>query len=364
MLRYLETFFDQIQFRIAVKAAVAATLSLVLGVLFGHLFDRPDTLVSGLWTVLSSIVVVNAYLGGTYIAAVIRFLGTLVGAVVAGLCITTMGSSAPVVGLGVFLTVVICSLLRLKESVRIASITTALIMILSASQPTLSPWLFGFFRFVDSTMGIIIAVIVAHTLWPTQATRKVRVNMVNIMQKMRSCYLQSSGLQAQDEVSYPLLKNEITALLAETRDHIKASRIEIRTRSSLEDWNFLLDHLYDLFDAVVMLGEVDKTTLEGLFDPQLKGETEETLQRLDKAMMELITVLAMRKEGERSVNLKTTFAEVESRLQAFRERRKGPHFGLKAAEGFFVFYYSLRHIGDELLKLDERLHGLYGDSEV
>ena len=108
---------DSLQLDFALKIGVAATIGLFLGVGFSQILDRPDALVSGMWTVVTAILVVQAHLGGTYIAASVRFLGTVIGTVMAGLCTTFLGSNAISLGISNFITVAFCYLVNLKDSV-------------------------------------------------------------------------------------------------------------------------------------------------------------------------------------------------------------------------------------------------------
>ena len=39
--------------------------------------------------------------------------------------------------------------------------------------PFCNPWLFGLYRFLDSCLGILVAVIIAHLLWPLKISQKI-----------------------------------------------------------------------------------------------------------------------------------------------------------------------------------------------
>ncbi|MEC7840183.1 MAG: FUSC family protein [Chlamydiota bacterium] len=353
---------ERLQFRMAVKAGIAATLGLFLGVGFSQIFDRPDSLVSGVWTVITAIVVVQAYLGGTYHAAWIRFLGTFIGSFIGSLCTVLWGSNALTLGISVFGTVIVCSLFNLKESVRIASISVAVLNLLWGLRPEISPWTFGVFRFVDSCIGILIAVFVAHTVWPTQATRKVRLNMVLILEKLNRLMRSSASLEGKSLMqvrSTDNLMREIVELLRQSREHLEESRIEIRTKTSLQDWLFLIEHLEDAFEIVTNMNSVAKDRLKDIFDQELSTITTRFVKNLGKAVDEIARSLRLRKVVEHPVDVLAGIDQLSDDLERFREVQMSTKLPIKDAEAFFVYFYSLKALGEVVVKMDAKTYGLY-----
>jgi uncharacterized membrane protein YgaE (UPF0421/DUF939 family) len=355
-------FLETIQLRMAVKAGLAATLGLFFGVGFSQVLDRPDSLVSGLWTVITAIVVVQAYLGGTYQAAWIRFLGTFIGSVIGCVCAIIFGSNALSLGFSVFCTVAVCSALNLKDSVRIASISVAVLIVFWGLKPDISPWTFAFFRFMDSCVGILIAVVVAHTVWPTQATKKVRLNIVVILRNLRQLLHVSVRFDSSNSKQvrgYENTMRETVELMRQTRMYLDESRIEIRTRSSLRDWIYLLEHLEDAYDVITNLHGVNKGNLKSIFDQQISQSTHECICSLDKAFEELSETLQERHVIGQPVNVLGALEKLQEDLQCFREMQITKKLPIEDAENFFVFFYSLKALADEVIKIDTKIHNLY-----
>lgn len=355
-------FLETIQFRMAVKAGLAATLGLFFGVGFSQVLDRPDSLVSGLWTVITAIVVVQAYLGGTYQAAWVRFLGTFVGSVIGCLCTIVLGSNAISLGFSVFGTIAVCSALNLKDSVRIASISVAVLMVLWGLRPDISPWTFAIFRFMDSCIGILIAVIVAHTVWPTQATRKVRLNIVAIIKNMRKLFqtaVKFDHVNAKHLRSYENTMRETVELLRQSRAYLDESRVEIRTRSSLRDWVFLLEHLEDTCDVITTLHGVKKGHLKSIFDAKVSQSTHNCIQSLELAMGELAETLNERHTVGQPINVLRALEQLQDDLKTFREMQITRKLPIEDAESFFVFFHSLKALAEEVIKIDTKIHNLY-----
>src|SRR5262245_31373387 len=108
---WIKCILHNTEAKLAFKMALAASIRLVLGLAFARFFDRPDTLVSGLWSVMASIVVLQAFLGGTYKAAWARFLGVVIGSTAGAILVNALGADAVSLGISVFITIICCALL-------------------------------------------------------------------------------------------------------------------------------------------------------------------------------------------------------------------------------------------------------------
>lgn len=355
-------FLERIQFRMAVKAGLAASLGLFFGVGFSQLFDRPDSLVSGLWTVITAIVVVQAYLGGTYLAAWIRFLGTLVGSIIGVFCTILLGSNVITVGISVFGTIAVCSLLHLRDSVRIASISVVVLMVGWGLKPDISPWSFALYRFMDSCLGILIAVIVAHTVWPTQATRKVRLNIVTVLRNIHQlfvAFVDPTQTKKQSERHLACLMRDTVELLRQTRSYLDESKIEIRTRTSMQDWIFLIEHLEDAFDLLMNIKQVRRDSLEKVIDKSLEESTHECIGSMEQAFAELSMTLQERHVIGTPANVVGSLEQLTLVLEEFREKQLAKKLPIEEAENFFIYYYSLKNLAEEVIKIDTKIHKLY-----
>jgi uncharacterized membrane protein YgaE (UPF0421/DUF939 family) len=164
-------WLGRIDWKMAIRTGIVATLGLVIGTAATHLTNRPDRLASGLWTTLTAVVVLQAYIGGTYAASWNRFLGVLIGSFTGGLLTSYFGSGPLQLGFGVAFTVLLCGVLNLKESYRIASVSFAVVCVLWGFSTGINPWEFSLYRFIDSCVGIALAVIVAHTVFPFQVSQ-------------------------------------------------------------------------------------------------------------------------------------------------------------------------------------------------
>jgi len=356
-VEYWKSILNRCEIKIAAKAGIAAIMSYIAGYLFSLMLEHPNPSISSSWAVLSTFVVLQAHLGGTYRAAWVRFLGTAVGAFIGGLFTTIFGFHILTLGMSIFMTVIICSLMNINESIRIACMSTAVVMLLWELRPTVSPWTFGLFRFLDSTIGILVAVIVAHAFWPAQALTQLRKNLAKTTQMLRRYFRLSMKISPEPKHYKQLsdrLFREIIKLLEENRKFLEDSKLEILSRSSrLEEWNSIIDQLESIFDSLIVLETFRDTGIEKLFDKQLREQLENTIQMTDQGFQQLSKVLTDEKV-ETFSDLRDSITYLNEDLLRFRTTRKTRELDRTDVEEFFVYFYNLRGVTEEILRVGKR----------
>lgn len=341
----LKKSLNPLEYKIALKTGIAAALSLYLGTGFAYLLDRPDALVSGTWCVLSTLVVLQARLGGTYQAAWERFLGVFIGSIMGGLFTSIFGSNGITLGISVTLTILICSIFQLRNSIRIATLSLSIVMILWGLHPSISPWQFGFYRFLDSSLGILIAVFVSHALWPEQATQKLRLAIALTLEKIEALFhtdfLTSNGIQLQ---------------INGMRDLIKESELELLTKTkSIDAWNRLIDHIERIFQSSTALKTFKEYNLVNILDVSLKNHMDITIKESVRTLKSVIQQLKSPEELEPSENLKNAVDNLNEELNRFRMTRTTRQYERSDVERFFVFFYNFRTVTEELIKVQEKV---------
>ena len=151
--------------RHAFKTALAAAISLYISHWIG--------LEYAYWAAISAIIVMQADLGGSIQAGFSRFTGTFIGAGVGILCLSVLPPSPTLLACGVFIVILFCSCFPgLKGSFRIAGITVAIVVI--GAPPGASPIFFGMERCLEIVVGVVSAVVISVTLWPSRAAYLLR----------------------------------------------------------------------------------------------------------------------------------------------------------------------------------------------
>lgn len=355
----IKEMFSRMEMRIAIRAGIAASVSLYIGTNFAKILNRPDYLLSGTWCVLSTFIVLQAHLGGTYRAAWFRFLGVLIGSFMGGLFTTVFGSNLVSLGVSVILTVLICSMFNLKDSIRIACLSLSVVMILWGLHPEVSSWMFGLYRFLDSSLGILIAVIIAHTFWPAQATHKMRLNIAKTLQAISRYYRLVLNLNPEmknfDRACNRYIRL-INRLLDETRHFLKESELELLTNTkSLEDWSNLIDHLENIFESITAFIAFHKYNIKRIFDKKLTDQVVNTIEKTDHSFKELSEMLKTEKTPIPFTDLRDTVEDLNQELTRIRATKVTRQLERPEVEHFFVFFYHLRSVIEEVLKMEEQV---------
>jgi uncharacterized membrane protein YgaE (UPF0421/DUF939 family) len=139
----------------AARTTVAAVVSLLLA----RILKLPEFY----WAPISAIVIIESTINPRTVAWQ-RFAGTALGAALGALVATFFSSSALVYGVAVFLSGVLCAILRLDGAYRFAAITLSIIVLIAHQRPA---WIVASHRFVEVSVGIAVALAVAQ-LWPSR----------------------------------------------------------------------------------------------------------------------------------------------------------------------------------------------------
>lgn len=140
-----------------VRTTVAALASLLLA----RLLKMPEYY----WAPISTIVIIQSTIP-PHLLGWQRFVGTAIGAVLGAALATFFPSTTLIYGLGILLCGVFAWVLRVSGAYRFAAITLSIVLLIPRTR---APWLIGWHRFLEVSLGIAVALVVT-TLWP--ATKK------------------------------------------------------------------------------------------------------------------------------------------------------------------------------------------------
>jgi uncharacterized membrane protein YccC len=139
----------------AIRTAVAATASVIIA----RLVQMPEAY----WAAIATLVVMQSTLGATLTLAIERIVATAVGASVGALEANFFGANLIAFALAIVLIGLLSIAFRLeKTAYRYASITLAIIVLIPR---TAEPWIIALHRFLEVSVGIIVALAVV-ALWP------------------------------------------------------------------------------------------------------------------------------------------------------------------------------------------------------
>ena len=139
----------------ASRNAVAAIASLELA----RAFHLPEAY----WASVTTIIVMESTIGAAWTVSKRRFIGTAMGAALAGLLGSYFRPGLAIFGGAIFSLGLICALLRLDRSAyRFAGVTLAIVFLVPRE---VAPWLIALHRFAEVSLGIAVGLIFA-ALWP------------------------------------------------------------------------------------------------------------------------------------------------------------------------------------------------------
>jgi uncharacterized membrane protein YccC len=156
---------------VAVRTALVCFASYVTGSAFTSLFHAGSVVIGGVWSVISAILVLQATLEDTRGSAVLRILGTLIGATIAAIYLAFFRFDPLGMTVAVGVTVLFCQAIRVPDHARLAAVTVVIVLAVSVAMPTVSPALNALLRFLESCIGAGIATL---TLLLTPGARRRR----------------------------------------------------------------------------------------------------------------------------------------------------------------------------------------------
>ena len=137
--------------------SVRTTLAAVAAMLLARLLKMPEYY----WAPISTIVIIQSTIPPRTLGWQ-RFVGTALGAVLGAAIATFFHPTAVVYAMGILLCGWLAWSLRVGGAYRFAAITLSIILLIPRAR---APWTTGWHRFLEVSLGIAVALVVA-TAWP------------------------------------------------------------------------------------------------------------------------------------------------------------------------------------------------------
>ena len=246
----------------AARTALAAALCWWIALQFG--------LIDGYWGAISAIIVLQSNFGATINASRDRILGTIVGAAF-GFAFSFFGVLPWNYILAVLCAVILCGLLGLRNSSRLAGVTISIVMLVQKSGPH---WVLALHRVGEVFLGILIAILVSTLFFPDRARLRLRDGLAQEFLVLNAFFegiLQ--GFRGLPSDNLAQLREDALALLRGNNALLDASRNE---PSGGPGWREGLGMLAQfgrtIFDALVALELAVRESNEDHYAAQLEPE--------------------------------------------------------------------------------------------
>ena len=297
----------------AAKTALAAALCWWLALRLG--------LHDGYWGSISAIIVLQSNVGSTISASRDRILGTLIGAVL-GFSFSLFGTLPWNYILAVVAAVVVCGLLGLRSSSRLAGVTITIVMLVQKTGPR---WSLALDRVGQVVLGILVALAVTTLVFPDRARLRLRDGLAQeflVLGAFFEAILQGfSGAPAEN---LPALREDALAMLRGNNQLLAAARNEPSGGPGWrEGLNMLSQFGRSLYDALVALEFSVKD-----------GHHDAYAQQLEPAL------------GNLAADIRSGFHHVAGRIHAWRFDVAPPQMSLEEdIEQLEARMDAVRHTG-------------------
>jgi uncharacterized membrane protein YgaE (UPF0421/DUF939 family) len=143
--------------RDAVLDSVRTAIAAVAAMLLARLLKMPEYY----WAPISTIVIIQSTIP-PHLLGWQRFVGTALGALLGSAMATFFHPAPAVYAVGIVLCGLLAWFLRVGGAYRFAAITLSIILLIPRAR---SPWITGWHRFLEVSLGIAVALVVT-TVWP------------------------------------------------------------------------------------------------------------------------------------------------------------------------------------------------------
>jgi uncharacterized membrane protein YccC len=294
----------------AARTALAAALCWWIALRFG--------LHDGYWGAISAIIVLQSNFGATITASRDRILGTIIGAAF-GFGFSLFGVLPWNFILAVLSAVILCGLLDLRNSSRLAGVTISIVMLVQQGG---SHWLLALHRVGEVFLGILVAVAVSTLVFPDRARLRLRDGLAQEFLVLNAFFegiLQ--GFRGHPAENLAQLREDALTLLRGNNALLEASRNE---PSGGPGWREGLGMLAQfgrtIFDALVALELAVRESQQDNYAVQLEPE----LGRLAAGIQTGFQYLAKCIHGWRfhvpppNTSLEEDIAQLEQRMDKVR----------------------------------------------
>lgn len=333
---------DASHLRHALRTAIAATITLALTLLLD--------LDQGYWAVFSSILVMQAHVGGSIAASWARLLGTASGALLGALSATAadawLGVGLAGLGAAMFVTVFFCALMAShNENLRLAGLTAAVVICLHGVMGG-SALEIGLLRFLEVGLGIVVALAVS-LAWPAHARVVLRHGLGKGLGELAAllAVLMEGRLGGGGEAGRVFhRKDAALRLLLRNRQLLSAALREPGAAAQGGELSALLDLEDRLAEHLLAMAHALEGAPPEGFHRHLAGELRELGAAMGAAMEELarsVSAKAPAPQGA-ALRLEAALAAAGGKLLDLRRQRTIAVYDLDEVMHFYSFYHALR----------------------
>lgn len=225
------------------------------------------------WSGISAVIVLQSDVGSTVTASRNRFIGTTIGALL-GFLGSLVGPQPEIYGLTVLIAMVLCGLLNLKESSRLAGVTITIVMMVQQHGPRLSHWNIALNRFLEVLIGIVVALLVSALVLPRRAREHLREGLAQAFRSLGTLFETiMHGFRDIPAENLQEVKESTSLLLRTNEQLLRAARHEPAIGpAALECLSLLAEYARSLYAAMLALEIAVRESNNDQFGRRLEPE--------------------------------------------------------------------------------------------
>lgn len=322
----------------AIKTAVAGVISLFLT----NLFHLPE----GYWAAISAFIVMQSNVGATVAASRTRLAGTAVGAIIGGAFVAIWGANMLAFGLAVTIAFFVCTQLRLAESQRLATVTVAIIMLITR---TSAAWVIALRRFSEVALGILIALMVSLVLWPNHARRSVGLGLAAALAKTRAFYHAVTNTYLGEPAdSVETLREQTSEAFRKNTDLLQNALQEAFGMKDRQTLVLLADQAERIFQAVETLEFAVRGGASDTYFRQFDAGLKQLQEAISRTLDSLAKSFTTRQLDGSVPNLVAMLSSIDDQAARAREAGATQRYPLDDVLRFYFLLTSSRNLVVEL----------------
>ena len=326
----------------ALKMGLAATFSSVIA--------EKLHLKYPIYALIAPIIVMGTTRGSTWTAGINRIKGTIIGTIAGAIFESIFGSNPLSLLAATTLVIFLCRYWGLGEAYRLAGYVTAIVLLEHSDQP----WLYAWGRFLETILGIVMALLVNTYLWPSPATENLRQSLTEILTDMSklyqivfNCYI--TGEYQEETINGLRLK--IVSSLRKMETLWPESRQEQSgVRWVDESWEFLVRRLWTHISTMnyTAFDRQEDTFWQGLA-PQLTELAQVTSISFDK----LIKAVTLKQCSLILPDLEQACYAADKQIELL-QKVESNHYPVGEMLRFASFFYNMEAVARDLIKMSDR----------
>ncbi|MEH2378714.1 MAG: aromatic acid exporter family protein [Nostoc sp.] len=302
------------------------------------------------YAAIAAIIVMSSTHGSTLLLGIQRIIGTVIGAIGGAIFAVALGTNFWSLGISVFLTIFLTSYWKFNEAAKLAGYVSA-IVILSHSQ---SPWLYAWGRFLETLLGIGVALLVNNFIFPASAGVELRRCLSQTLTDLEQFYelvVDSAFTGNYDRPRVDKLKTSIISSLTKGRSLWQEVRQgqtnEPPGKRVNEAWEFLIRRIWEhilTMEHTVLARQQD--TFWQILSPQITQLALET----KSAMLTLATAVKSHQPSLSLSGMEVAITNATEQLNRLEEIKQ-QDYPMDEILRFFTFFYTMEEVGRKLQKM-------------